>query len=218
MTFKREEETNDNQEPENEEIPSDNENPFKEEFVSENIGIEKTTKTINKKVESTASLNKEYTPKKRKLFDDANKELKKGAVVEYKGDKYLYWNTNNSNKAQLIKTDGTKFSGTPDLDKLIVLGNYKTTKFNNNDYIVTDNNNVYSGATGNLVYTGKDNSSKITKEKIINQAFVITPESLWLNYKDKILVKYPNESINLIKQLIKNFGIEYVEDYIEKCF
>ena len=41
MTFKREEETNDNQEPENEEIPSDNESPFKEEFVPENIGVEK---------------------------------------------------------------------------------------------------------------------------------------------------------------------------------
>jgi hypothetical protein len=40
MTFKREEETNDNQKPENEEIPSDNKSPFKEEFVPENVGVE----------------------------------------------------------------------------------------------------------------------------------------------------------------------------------
>lgn len=160
----------------------------------------------------------EFIPKKRKLFDETIKELRKGSVVEYNGEKYLYWGTNTSNKAQLIKTDGTKFSGTPNIDKLVVLGNYKTTRYNNVDYIVTDNNNIYSGASGNLVYTGKDNSSKTQKEKIINQAYELTPFSLWNNYKDKILAKAPNETIKLIEQYIKEFGIEYVESYLDHCY
>ncbi len=105
-----------------------------------------------------------------KLFNAHDRELKKGAVVEYNGKKYLFWNENAAGKAQLINTDGTKFSGTPNLDKITVLGNYKTTVFNNTEYIVTDNNNVYSGATGNLVYTGKDGSSVAQKSRIIEQA------------------------------------------------
>ena len=108
--------------------------------------------------------------KPTKLFNSQDKELKKGSVVEYKGEKYLYWNTNAAGKAQLVKTNGDKFSGTPNVDKLVVLGNYPTTMYNNVEYIVTDNDNVYSGATGKLVYTGKDNSSKTQKQRIIDAA------------------------------------------------
>ncbi len=110
------------------------------------------------------------TQQKTKLFNPNDKTLKKGSVVEYYGQKYLFWNLNDSGKAQLIKTDGTKFPGTPKIDKLIVLGSYKTTKYNGTEYIVTDNNNVYSGATGNLVYTSQDNSSIVQKNRIIEQA------------------------------------------------
>ena len=105
-----------------------------------------------------------------KLFNQTDKELKKGSVVSYNGEKYLFWNQNESGKAQLIKIDGTKFSGTPNIDKLSILGSYKTVVYNNTEYIVTDNNNIYSGATGNLVYTGKDNSSITQKNKIIETA------------------------------------------------
>ena len=105
----------------------------------------------------------------QKLFNSKDKELKKGSVVEYNGKKYLFWNNNNG-KAQLINTDGTKFSGTPNIDKLIVLGSYKTIMYNNTEYIVTDNGNIYSGATGNLVYTGEDNSSKVQKMRILEEA------------------------------------------------
>ena len=104
------------------------------------------------------------------LFNANDKTLKKGSVVKYNNEIYLFWNKTDLNKAQLIKIDGTKFSGTPNIDKLEVLGNYKTTIYNNVEYIVTDKNNIYSGATGNLVYTGTDNSSITQKENIIRQA------------------------------------------------
>lgn len=106
----------------------------------------------------------------RKLFNASDKTLKKGSVVEYNDKKYLFWNKNQSGKAQLINTDGTKFSGTPNVDKLTVIGSYPTVMYNSTEYIVTDNNNVYSGATGNLVYTGADNSSKVQKQRIIDAA------------------------------------------------
>lgn len=105
-----------------------------------------------------------------KLFNSEDKELKKGSVVEYNGEKYLFWNKNVAGKAQLIKTDGSKFSGTPDVDKLTVLGSYKTVLYNKTEYIVTDNNNIYSGATGNLVYTKSDPGSVAQKNKIIQAA------------------------------------------------
>ena len=105
-----------------------------------------------------------------KLFDSNDKVLKKGSVVEYNGKKYLFWNQNKSGKAQLINEDGTKFSGTPGIDKLTVLGSYQTTVYNKTEYIVTDNNNIYSGATGNIVYAGSDNSSMAQKERIIAAA------------------------------------------------
>ena len=105
-----------------------------------------------------------------KLFNKQDKELKKGSVVEYNGEKYLFWNQNSSGKAQLVKGDGTKFSGTPNIDKLKVLGSFKTVLYNNMEYIVTDKGNIYSGQTGNIVYVGLDNSSITQKNAIINKA------------------------------------------------
>lgn len=110
------------------------------------------------------------TIQNKKLFDSSDKELKKGSVVEYNGEKYLFWNKNVAGKAQLIKTDGSKFSGTPDVSKLNILGSYKTVMYNNTEYIVTDNNNIYSGATGNLVYTKSDPGSVAQKNRIIEAA------------------------------------------------
>jgi hypothetical protein len=106
---------------------------------------------------------------KKSRFNPNDKVLKKGSVVSYNGETYLFWNETEKNKAQLIKTDGTKFSGTPNIDKLTILGSYKTTVYNNAEYIVTDKNNIYSGKTGDIVYAGEDNSSIAQKKYIINQ-------------------------------------------------
>jgi hypothetical protein len=135
-----------------------------------------------------------------KLFDSSNKILKKGSVVEYNGKKYLFWNNNNG-KAQLINTDGSKFSGTPNINKLKVLGNYKTTIYNNTEYIVTDNNNVYSAATGNLVYTGKDNSSKTQKQRIIDSA------KSQINQPSKPIVAYRTKGNNFLEAFEKDNAI-----------
>ena len=106
-----------------------------------------------------------------KSFDPNDKILRPGSVVKYAGARYIYWNTNLSGKAQLIKEDGTKFVGTPNPDKLEVLGGFKTVIYNSKEYIVTDNEHVFSAATGKLVYEGLDDSSKAQKKKILDQAF-----------------------------------------------
>jgi hypothetical protein len=68
--------------------------------------------------------------------------------VKYDGIIYLFWSKSKSGQAQLIDMNGNKFSGTPNIDKLTVLGSYQTTMYNNTEYIVTDKDNIYSGASG----------------------------------------------------------------------
>jgi len=102
-----------------------------------------------------------------KLFDDQDKKVKSGSVVRHNGKLYLLWNINDSGKAQLVRPDGTKFSGTPDPSNLEVLGSYPTTEYNGTRYIVSNKGNVYSVATGKMVYTGTDNSSRTQKERIV---------------------------------------------------
>ena len=135
------------------------------EVVKQNINnqpAEVNNVTNNQNIQLQGNVNN------KKLFNPNDKSLKKGSIVDYNGSMYLFWNENSSGKAQLIKTDGTKSSATPNIDKLKVIGSYPIVQYNNNEYIVTDNNNIYSGSTGNLVYNGNDNSSKVQKERIIN--------------------------------------------------
>jgi muramidase (phage lysozyme)/soluble cytochrome b562 len=135
------------------------------EVVKQNINnqpAEVNNVTNNQNIQLQGNVNN------KKLFNPNDKSLKKGSIVDYNGSMYLFWNENSSGKAQLIKTDGTKASATPNIDKLKVIGSYPIVQYNNNEYIVTDNNNIYSGSTGNLVYNGNDNSSKVQKERIIN--------------------------------------------------
>ncbi|HPQ78884.1 MAG TPA: putative molybdenum carrier protein, partial [Candidatus Dojkabacteria bacterium] len=169
-------------------------------------------------IKSNISINKDKwtkdSPKQsNKLFDSTDKELKKGSVVEYNGQKYLYWNTNKSGKAQLINTDGTKFSGTPNTNKLTVLGSYKTTIYNNVEYIVTDNNNIYSGATGNLVYTGKDNSSKSQRERIINKAKESLKSNIGVWSKNSTIEFQEEQSSGYIERTRKNASADATIDF-----
>lgn len=133
----------------------------------------KNLKNTGSSNDTSNSNKKELTEREKlvkRLFNSSNKELQAGSVVEYKGDKYIAWRVKEDGKAQLIKTDGTKFSGTPNRDKLNIIGSYTQVEFNNTNYIVTNNENIYSLATGKEVYTGEDNSSKVTRQRIINQA------------------------------------------------
>jgi len=151
------------------------------------------------------------TSVRTKLFDENDKELKKGSVVEYNSKKYLFWNDNNG-KAQLINTDGTKFSGTPNLDKLTVTGAYATTMYDNTEYIVTDNNNIYSGATGNLVFVNLDGSTKSKKAKIIKAAQDSLQDSTNIESETTATTLLDSMS-DLERELYEEFADEMESDY-----
>lgn len=147
-----------------------------------------------------------------KLFNKNDKELKKGSVVEYNGKKYLFWNDNNG-KAQLINTDGTKFSGTPNLDKLTVIGAYTTTMYDKTEYIVTDNNNIYSGATGNLVFTNLDGSTKSKKAKIIKAALESLQNTENVEPEIDATTSLVESMSDLERELYDEFEAEMKNDY-----
>ncbi len=104
-----------------------------------------------------------------KFLKTENPSLVPGALVEYNGTEYLYWGDSKSGQAQLTQEDGTKFSGTPNLDKLKAIGNYPTAIYNGTSYIVVDDFKIYSIATGKRVYSGNDSTSVNGRESILNQ-------------------------------------------------
>jgi muramidase (phage lysozyme)/soluble cytochrome b562 len=161
-----------------------------------NQSIGNATNNQNTQVQDSAN--------NKKLFNPNDKSLKKGSIVDYNGSMYLFWNENSSGKAQLIKTDGTKASATPNIDKLKVIGSYPIVQYNNNEYIVTDNNNIYSGSTGNLVYNGNDNSSKIQKERIIN--------SVRNNNVSEGIIDEVNDRNSGVENIVENID-EYIHDF-----
>jgi hypothetical protein len=138
----------------------------------ENFGFDNDTGEITNLIK-TESIKKEIVNKSEILkplfIKDTTANVVKGSVVNYNGKKWIVWNITDKDKAQLIDTEGNKFSGTPNLDKLSPIGNYITTEFNGTDYIVTQNENIYSLDTGKQVFTNLDGSTKSKKEKIINQ-------------------------------------------------
>ena len=119
---------------------------------------------------------------REELFDNTDKELKFGSVVEYTPAKatapmkFIYWGNNSQGNPRLIKADGSKFPGNPNPRTFTVIGSYPIVEYNNVGYIVTDDGNIYSTATGDLVYQGEDNSSKTQKERILAEAnTLLTP-------------------------------------------
>ena len=98
-------------------------------------------------------------------------DVQAGNVVSYKNQAYLLWNINESQKAQLITKEGSKFSGTPSLDKLDkIIASYPIVDYNNTKYIVTKNGNIYSTKTGKNVFQS-ENMLEI-KTKIIEQSTI----------------------------------------------
>jgi hypothetical protein len=141
-----------------------------EKIETENNNLNEATSTDNNVQETQSGKVVSRKSLLESLIEKGNNlQPVKGAVVEYNGTKWLLWNITDKNKAQLITTEGKKFSGTPNLDKLKVISYLPSTVYNGVDYIVTPNENVYSLATGVKVYTALDNSSKTQKERIIKQ-------------------------------------------------
>jgi hypothetical protein len=75
-----------------------------------------------------------------------------GCVVLYNEKKYLLWHVNSFGKAQLMKPDGTKFSGTPEVAKLKWLYQVPIVHFNKVDYVVDIKHRIISLATGKICF------------------------------------------------------------------
>jgi hypothetical protein len=75
-----------------------------------------------------------------------------GDVVEYKQNPYVLWNINDAGKAQLTAADGTKFSGTPDMNKLSYIKTLPKVEFNNKMFVVDSKDRIFSLSSGNEVY------------------------------------------------------------------
>ena len=96
------------------------------------------------------------------LFNKSLKKLQPGSVISYKSEKMLVWNINQSGKLQLLTAEGKKFPGTPSVKPEIeVIGTYPKVKYNNIEYILTDNNNIYSTASGKKVFEKNSNDIRL---------------------------------------------------------
>ena len=68
-------------------------------------------------------------------------------VVSYRGAYFLYYRNNASGLAQLIKADGTKYSGTPRPEHLDVVKKLESRSYNGHEYVSTKQG-VFSLSTG----------------------------------------------------------------------
>ena len=68
-------------------------------------------------------------------------------VVVYSGQYFVWYKTNTAGKAQLISSDGSKFSGTPAPEKLEVIKPLYHQEYNNSLYFNTKQG-VFSAMTG----------------------------------------------------------------------
>jgi hypothetical protein len=84
-----------------------------------------------------------------------------GDVVSYNEKPYLLWNINAAGKAQLTDPDGTKFTGTPNIDKLGYIKTLPKVEFNNKMFVVDSKNKIFSLSTGNEVYKKAAERSQI---------------------------------------------------------
>jgi len=71
-------------------------------------------------------------------------------VVKYNNRPFVWWRTNGAGKAQLIGTDGNKYSGTPDPDKLSVMYAIPCKPFNKSWHFGTKRG-IFSARTGNRI-------------------------------------------------------------------
>lgn len=104
-------------------------------------------------------------------------EIKTGSVVEYNNALYLVRGFSSNGGLQLISTDGSNFSGTPQPNKVTAVKHqYPVISHNGTDYIVTNNDNIYTLAKtakgSRLVYTA--DASNVGKDRnfLVSRAMV----------------------------------------------
>ncbi|MBK6285825.1 MAG: hypothetical protein IPF54_26925 [Draconibacterium sp.] len=125
-----------------------------------------------------------------------------GCVVEYNGKKYLLWHVNSFGKAQLMKPDGTKFSGTPEVDKLKWLYQVPIVHFNRVDYAVDIKQRIISLATGKICF-----ESGTVREFILEQANQSEIVKIHADYDMGFLTfrEFYHQTISEIKEHIQKF-------------
>ena len=77
--------------------------------------------------------------------------VKDGSVVEYNNKYYLYLGTTKGGRARLISSNGHKFSGTPGIGKLTVVGIREIYTHPNGCEYVSTIQGAFSLASGKLV-------------------------------------------------------------------
>lgn len=124
------------------------------------------------KVEENASTDETKRELQSTFIKDTTQPIVKGSVINYKGEKYIVWNVNASDKLQLIKADGSKFSGTPNITSPDVksIGYYQIVvdPSTGGDVIVTDSGSIYSLTTGSRIHEAKDGSTTKKRTDIYN--------------------------------------------------
>lgn len=140
--------------------------------------VRKGAKHLVHKIESSNIESPILTPSKEDL------PLKIGSVVEYNNELYLVRGFSSSGGLQLIKTDGSNFSGTPQPNKVTAVKyQYPVISHKGTDYIVTDKDNIYTLAKtakgSRLVYTA--DASNVGKDRnfLISRALVYRGKARW---------------------------------------
>jgi hypothetical protein len=125
-----------------------------------------------------------------------------GCVVEYNGKKYLLWHVNSFGKAQVMNPDGTKFSGTPEVDKLKWLYQLPLVHYNNTDYAVDIKHRIISLSTGKICF-----ESGTVREYIIDMAAQSEIVDIHANYDMGFLTfrEFYYQTVVSVKEHIEQF-------------
>ena len=125
-----------------------------------------------------------------------------GCVVSYKDKKYLLWHVNTFGKARLMKPDGTKFSGTPEVSKLEWLYQVPIINFNKVDYAVDIRQRIISLTTGKICFT-----SGTTRKFILEQATQSEIVTIHANYDMGLLTfgEFYCQTVTAIHEHLKKF-------------
>ena len=73
------------------------------------------------------------------------------AVVKYLNQYFLHYNNTEQGLAKLLRSDLSKYSGTPELNKLIIVRKFLPYRYTNGCYYIATKQGVISLSTGNVI-------------------------------------------------------------------
>lgn len=99
-----------------------------------------------------------------------------------------------------------------------VIPNYSS--YNNSDLYLSNEADVKAFKA--YVTEGRDSNvyDKLINQDLSNEVVESTnsAESIWNEYKDRILSKHPNESVEMIEMMIEDMGIDEVMKQLKECY